>query len=146
MYNSCIVRHPAEGRVLGDHIAPAVLRHGLRDVLDGVEFAHHQKGVSVPAFPEFWKWFSYIFPTTFGCQAFINLNTAGGDLGTAHDQMVALTIQTIVYFALAYIAVYAENWYLHHKEMLKEKKRELAARAGVDLDEDRRIIAGDGND
>lgn len=98
------------------------------------------------AFPEFWKWFSYIFPTTFGCQAFINLNTAGGDFGTAHDQMVALTIQTIVYFALACIAVYAENWYLHHKEMLEEKKRELAARAGVDLDEDRRIIAGDGND
>lgn len=95
------------------------------------------------AFPEFWKWFSYIFPTTFGCQAFINLNTAGGDLGTAHDQMVALTIQTIVYFALACIAVYAENWYLHHKEVLQEKKRELAAKAGVDLDEDRRIIAGD---
>lgn len=41
--------------------------------------------------------------------------------------MVALTIQTIVYFALACIAVYAENWYLHHKEMLEEKKRELAA-------------------
>ena len=95
------------------------------------------------AFPEFWKWFSYIFPTTFGCQAFINMNTAGGDLWTAHDQMIGLTIQTIVYFALACIAVYAENWYLHHKEMLKEKKRELAARAGVDLDEDRKIIAGE---
>ena len=40
-------------------------------------------------------------------------------------------------------AVYAENWYLHHKEVLQEKKRELAAKAGVDLDEDRRIIAGD---
>ena len=95
------------------------------------------------AFPEFWKWFSYIFPTTFGCQAFINMNTAGGDLWTAHDQMIGLTIQTIIYFALACIAVYAENWYLHHKEMLKEKKRELAARAGVDLDEDRKIIAGE---
>ena len=95
------------------------------------------------AFPEFWKWFSYIFPTTFGCQAFINMNTAGGDLWTAHDQMIGLTIQTIIYFALACIAVYAENWYLHHKEILKEKKRELAARAGVDLDEDRKIIAGE---
>lgn len=98
------------------------------------------------AFPQFWKWFSYIFPTTFGCQAFINLNTAGGDLWTAHDQMVAITLQTIIYFALSCISVYAENWYLHHKEVLAEKKRRIAERAGVDLDEDRRIIAGDGND
>ena len=51
MYNPCIVRHPAEGRVLGNPVTPAVLRHGLRNVLDGVEFAHHQKGVSIPAIP-----------------------------------------------------------------------------------------------
>ncbi len=94
------------------------------------------------AFPEFWKWFSYIFPTTFGCQGFINLNTAGGDLWTAHDQMIAMTIQTIIYFLAACVAIYVENWVIRHKEKLSEKKREIAERVGVDLDEDRKIIAG----
>ena len=32
---------------------------------------------------------------------------------------------------------------LHHKSMLEEKKMELAKRAGVDLEEDRKIIAGE---
>ncbi len=94
------------------------------------------------AFPNFWKWFSYIFPTTFGCQGFINMNTAGGDLWTAHDQMIAMTIQTIVYFFTACVAIYVENWVIRHKVALSEKKREIAGRVGVDLDEDRKIIAG----
>ena len=95
------------------------------------------------AFPEFWKWFSYLFPTTFGCQSFINLNTAGGDLWTSHTQMFWMTVQTIVYFCTACIAIFAENWFIHHKSMLEEKKMELAKRAGVDLEEDRKIIAGE---
>lgn len=95
------------------------------------------------AFPKFWKIFSYMFPTTFGSQAFINLNTAGGDLWTAHTQFIALTVQTIVYFILACISIYVENWLLRHKEKLRAAKRLIAAKAGVDLDEDRRIIAGD---
>ncbi len=94
------------------------------------------------AFPNFWKWFSYIFPTTFGCQGFINLNTAGGDLWTAHDQMIAMTVQTIIYFFTACVAIYVENWVIRHKAELSEKKREIAERVGVDLDEDRKIIAG----
>ena len=75
-------------------------------------------GTSWPtaAFPGFWKVFSWIFPSTFGCQAYINLSTAGGDLGAAHDQLVGLTVQTAVYFFLAMAAVYAENWVIHHKE------------------------------
>ncbi len=95
------------------------------------------------AFPEFWKWFSYLFPTTFGCQSFINLNTAGGDLWTSHTQMFWMTVQTIVYFCTACIAIFVENWIIHHKSMLEEKKMELAKRAGVDLEEDRKIIAGE---
>ena len=73
-------------------------------------------GTSWPttAIPGFWKVFSYIFPTTFGVQAFINMSTAGGDLSTAHDQMIALTIQTVVYFFLSTVAVYIENWIIRH--------------------------------
>ncbi|MCR5244392.1 MAG: ABC transporter permease [Bacteroidales bacterium] len=68
-------------------------------------------GTSWPetAFPAFWRIFSYIFPSTFGCQAFINLNAAGGDLSSIHSQLGAMTIQTIVYYFLASAAIFAEN-------------------------------------
>lgn len=95
------------------------------------------------SFPRFWRWFSYLFPTTPGCQAFINLNTAGGDLWTAHDQMIVMTIQTIVYFFLACVGMYVENWAVQHRERLAAAKKLLAERAGIDMDEDRRIIAGE---
>ena len=61
------------------------------------------------AFPPFWKLFSYIFPTTFGCQAYINMNSAGGDLSAAEPQMIGLFIQTVFYFITACLAVYIEN-------------------------------------
>jgi len=68
-------------------------------------------GTSWPtsAFPQFWKVFSYIFPSTFGCQAFINLNAAGGDLSSIHDQLAAMTIQSIVYYFMASAAIFIEN-------------------------------------
>jgi len=62
------------------------------------------------AFPTFWKWFSYIFPSTFGCKGFINLNTAGADLHTVVPQLKAMAIQTICYYILSCLALYAENW------------------------------------
>jgi ABC-2 type transport system permease protein len=94
------------------------------------------------AFPKFWKVFSYLFPTTFGCQAFINMSTAGGDIMSAHVQLIAMTLQTIIYYAISCIAIFIENWIIKHKEMLLEARDKIAAKAGIDLDEDRRIIAG----
>ena len=95
------------------------------------------------AFPGFWKVFSYIFPSTFGAQGFINLSTAGGDMAAAGMQMRAMTLQTIVYFFLACAAVYVENWVLRHKEELRERRERLAKRVGIDSAEDARIIAGE---
>ena len=68
-------------------------------------------GTSWPstAFPKFWEWFSYLFPTTFGCKAYINMSTAGGNLSAAGECILAMTLQTIVYFILANVAVYVEN-------------------------------------
>ena len=103
-------------------------------------------GTSWPttAIPGFWKVFSYIFPTTFGVQAFINMSTAGGDLSTAHDQMIALTIQTVVYFFLSTVAVYIENWIIRHKEEIEERKAALEKEIGIDFhEEDRKMIAGE---
>lgn len=95
------------------------------------------------AFPGFWKMFSYIFPSTFGAQGFINLSTAGGDMSSADVQMKAMIIQSIVYFFLACAAVYVENWILRHKEELLERRERLAQKVGIDSAEDARIIAGE---
>ncbi len=96
------------------------------------------------AFPRFWKVFSYIFPSTFGVQGFINLSSAGGDFGSAALQFKALTAQTIVYFFLSCAAVHVENWVIHHKEAIRERKRELDERLGIDNSEDASIISGEG--
>ena len=95
------------------------------------------------AFPGFWKVFSYIFPSTFGAQGFINLSTAGGDMGAADVQMKAMIVQTIIYFFLACAAIYVENWVLRHKEALIEKRDRLEKRVGIDRAEDAKIIAGE---
>ena len=107
-------------------------------------------GTSWPtvAIPGFWKVFSYIFPSTFGVQAFINMNSAGGDLATAHDQMIALTIQTVLYFVLAMAAVSLENWVIRNRERIREEgARRIEERFGVDLreayEENKRIITGE---
>ena len=94
------------------------------------------------AFPEFWRWFSYIFPSTFGAQGFINLSTAGGDMGAADVQMKAMILQTIIYFFLSCAAIYAENWFIRHKESLLEKRSRLEKRIGIDRAEDAKIIDG----
>ena len=95
------------------------------------------------AFPEFWKWFSYIFPSTFGAQGFINLSTAGGDMGAADVQMKAMIVQTIIYFFLACAAIYLENWVIRHKEDLLERRERFEKRVGIDRAEDAKIIAGE---
>lgn len=94
------------------------------------------------AFPGFWRYFSYIFPTTFGARGFINLSTAGGDLWTAHKELTAMTIQTIVYFGTSCIAIYAENWIVKNRIHFNRLKIRIAEKAGFDIDEDRKIIAG----
>ncbi len=85
------------------------------------------------AFPAFWRYFSYIFPSTFGCQAFINLNTAGGDLSTVRELIAALAVQTIVYYVLSSVAIYVENWIIRHKELLQQKRTLVEERIGRGL-------------
>lgn len=74
-------------------------------------------GFSWPAtsFPLFWRLFSYIFPSTFAAQAFINMNTAGATLSMVSGQISALTIQIVVYYILSCIAVSVENRVLKHQ-------------------------------
>lgn len=96
----------------------------------------------VTAFPQFWKYFSYLFPTTFGCQGFININTAGGGLASAEIQFLAMTVQIIVYYCFACLAIYVENWILKHQEELKAVRLRLAEKVGFNPEEDAIIITG----
>ena len=59
-------------------------------------------------FPVFWKYLSYVFPTTFGCRAYMTL-TQTGSLSAIAPELRALTIQTVVYYVLASAAVFVEN-------------------------------------
>lgn len=68
-------------------------------------------------FPVFWKMVSYVFPTTFGCRAYMNLCNAG-TLDAIAPEIRALTIQTVVYFVLASVAALVEN---RHGEAIHEK-------------------------
>ncbi|MBQ0087582.1 MAG: ABC transporter permease [Bacteroidales bacterium] len=63
-------------------------------------------GFSWPAtaFPKFWRLFSYIFPTSFACPAFINLNTAGCELSQVGNLLNGLLIQTAAYCLISVIA------------------------------------------
>lgn len=60
-------------------------------------------GVSWPlaAIPEGWKWFSYLFPSTFGIQGFIKMNTMGADFWQVSREYHALWLQTAIYFGTA---------------------------------------------
>ena len=82
------------------------------------------------AFPTFWKWFSYLFPSTFGCQAFINLNTAGADLEIVAPQLRALCVQGIAYFVAACGAVYVENSVIKRKDRIEEVRKDVEQRIG----------------
>ena len=58
----------------------------------------------VSSFPAVWKYFSYIFPATFGVQGFVKLNCCGADLAIISKEIIALWIQVVVYFTTACIS------------------------------------------
>ena len=60
-------------------------------------------GISWPgsAMPEFWKWFSYLIPTSFGCNGYVRINSMGASLGQVRPEFIALCIQAGVYFLTA---------------------------------------------
>ena len=59
-------------------------------------------------FPIFWRIVSYVFPTTFGCRAYMTLSQTGS-LSAIAPELWALTLQTVVYYILASAAIMVEN-------------------------------------
>ena len=62
-------------------------------------------GVSWPgsALPPFWKYLGYLFPSTFGINAFIKLNNMGAHFDSIHFEYVALWIQSMLYALIAWV-------------------------------------------
>ena len=68
-------------------------------------------------FPVFWRFLSYVFPSTFGCRGFMTLCNSGS-LEAIAPEIRALTIQTVSYFILSSVAARVENRY---GEAVREK-------------------------
>jgi ABC-2 type transport system permease protein len=80
-------------------------------------------GVSWPAaaIPWYWKWISYLFPSTFGIQGFIKLNSMGATLHGISFEYMGLWIQAFVYFLSACL-VY--RWQIIRSKRLNRKDRQ----------------------
>jgi ABC-2 type transport system permease protein len=52
----------------------------------------------------FWKWFSWLFPSTLGIRGYIKMNTFGADVYACQSEYISLWIQTGFYFLLASMA------------------------------------------
>lgn len=66
-------------------------------------------------FPVFWRIISYIFPTTFGCRGYMTLSQTGS-LASIAPELRAMTLQTVVYYFLASMAVFVENRIIARRE------------------------------
>ncbi len=65
-------------------------------------------GVTWPGsnIPAFWKYVSYIFPTTFGINGYVRINNMGASLYEVADEYHALWLQTGIYFFIACLIYY----------------------------------------
>ena len=71
-------------------------------------------GVSWPKsnIPEFWQYFSWLFPSTFGIQGFIKMNTLGGMFSDIIPEIKGLWIQALLYGVTATLVT---RWQVQRK-------------------------------
>lgn len=77
-------------------------------------------GISWPgaAMPKFWKFVSYIFPSTFGMNGYVRIQGTGATISDVKIEYVGLWIQTCIYFILACI--------LYHKQLSQNAEKKLS--------------------
>lgn len=80
-------------------------------------------GISWPgaAIPKFWEIFSWIFPSTFGINGYVRINSMGATLHDVLPLIRGLWIQTVVYFITTCI-VYRRQIMLSRKHALERLK------------------------
>lgn len=81
-------------------------------------------GISWPgaAVPEFWKYVSFLFPSTFGINGYVRLNSMGATLHEVAFEYKALWVQTGFYFSTTFF-VYRHQILLSRKHIIQEYKR-----------------------
>ncbi|HOU67250.1 MAG TPA: ABC transporter permease [Paludibacteraceae bacterium] len=81
-------------------------------------------GISWPAseVPWHWKSISYLFPSTFGIQGFIKMNTMGATLNQVSFEYTALWIQTFFYFIGAFLVF---RWQIIRSEKIYRKNKHV---------------------
>lgn len=82
-------------------------------------------GISWPgaAMPAFWKYLSYIFPSTFGINGYVRINSMGATLQEVAFEYRALWIQAGVYFMTTCL-VYRWQILRSRKHVIEEYKKE----------------------
>ncbi|WP_297329192.1 ABC transporter permease [uncultured Bacteroides sp.] len=85
-------------------------------------------GISWPgsAMPAFWKYFSYLFPSTFGINGYVRINSMGATLNEVSFEYQALWIQTGIYFITTCL-VYRWQILKSRKHVIEEYKRRKEA-------------------
>ena len=81
-------------------------------------------GISWPgsAMPAFWRYFSYIFPSTFGINGYVRINSMGATLNEVSFEYQALWLQTGVYF-ITTCMVYRRQILKSRKHVIEEYKK-----------------------
>lgn len=81
-------------------------------------------GISWPgaSIPKFWEVFSWIFPSTFGINGFVRINTMGATLAEVQPELCALWLQTGIYFITTCI-VYRRQIRLSRKHAMARLKQ-----------------------
>lgn len=74
------------------------------------------------AMPAFWRYFSYLFPSTFGINGYVRINSMGSTLKEVSFEYQALWIQTGVYFITTCI-VYRWQIIQSRKHVIGEHKK-----------------------
>lgn len=81
-------------------------------------------GISWPAaaMPDFWRYFSYIFPSTFGINGYVRINSMGATLNEVSFEYRALWLQAGIYFITTCI-VYRWQIIQSRKHVIEEYKK-----------------------
>lgn len=81
-------------------------------------------GISWPgaAMPAFWRYFSYIFPSTFGINGYVRINSMGATLSEVSFEYQALWLQTGFYFITTCL-VYRWQILRSRKHVIEEYKK-----------------------
>lgn len=78
-------------------------------------------GISWPssAIPDFWRYLSYIFPSTFGINGFVRINNMGATLNEVAFEYQALWVQVGIYFVTTF--------FVYRRQMISSRKRAISA-------------------